>query len=173
MSPSDLARDMALNDIKGQIATANNLLRGVGRPKGPKRTMYAYEALHEYAVEARYAPTPKGIQPGVKRHCFFNAFTLALDNPELTYMEGFAHYILPIHHAWVVDPEGRAIDNTWEDGHGAAYYGIPFTNDCIVAGAMESGIYSLLFNPKLRYIHKRHIHLATLDKLRAINCTGI
>lgn len=56
--------------------------------------------------------------------CFRNAGTAAIDNPELTYVEGYAGTIIPIMHAWCVTDNGTIIDPTWEDGH--HYFGIAF-----------------------------------------------
>lgn len=61
------------------------------------------------------------------KNCYNNAFILAAANPELTYVEGYAYSgILPIHHAWVVDAEGRVIDPTWIDPVNCTYFGVGF-----------------------------------------------
>jgi hypothetical protein len=73
------------------------------------------------------APLPMGVTLAAKAECYNNALRLVLDNSNLVYVEGFAvgKDGLPIHHAWVTDRSGRAIDNTW-DTPGIAYAGVPF-----------------------------------------------
>lgn len=54
---------------------------------------------------------------GAVRNCFENAALTALDNEELTYVEGFAHRgTIAVRHAWVINREGRALEVTWRDG---------------------------------------------------------
>lgn len=66
-------------------------------------------------------------------HCFENAFRAA-DRYGLLYCEGYATTgILPVHHAWCLDDQGRVVDFTWRaDKAGRApqdewhYFGITF-----------------------------------------------
>lgn len=48
-------------------------------------------------------------------NCFENAFVLALRDPTLRYMEGWAtmEQSFPTHHAWVEHPDGSISDPTW------------------------------------------------------------
>jgi hypothetical protein len=52
----------------------------------------------------------------VVKECFSNALHLANRLGDgYHYAEGFAHnYIMAVHHAWVVTPEGKVLDPTWE-----------------------------------------------------------
>jgi len=54
---------------------------------------------------------------------------LATENPDYTYVEGYAFGIIPIVHAWVVDSNGTVVDNTWREdlveSEDRAYLGIP------------------------------------------------
>jgi hypothetical protein len=91
-----------------------------------KRTKYEFLLEHGW----RYRPSrlPKHIKRGEKNECFNNAFELALNDHSLTYCEGFVLNRtgkLPIHHAWVTDGTGRAIDNTLVES-ASAYFGVPF-----------------------------------------------
>ena len=76
------------------------------------------------------APLPEGFRKLPRGMCFQNAAHLAHDNPNtLSYVEGFAHSIIPIHHAWVTNEAGIAIDPTWnarktKESRGKAYYGV-------------------------------------------------
>ncbi len=62
-----------------------------------------------------------------KKQCFCNAFDLALDNPDLTYVEGYAKTGRQpeVLHAWVVDKSNRVVDNTWDNPESNEYFGIP------------------------------------------------
>jgi len=59
--------------------------------------------------------------------CFKNATEAVLDNPDrFVYIEGYAVFIIPVHHAWVYDRQTRCCyDPTWEGG-GSDYFGVPF-----------------------------------------------
>lgn len=83
-------------------------------------------------LPAEYAPAgkPDGYRWMEHKACFRNAFTLATGSHSLLYGEGFALRPLGsggphvwVHHAWVIDPDGRAIDVTWRD-RGLRYIGI-------------------------------------------------
>lgn len=49
---------------------------------------------------------------GPAKNCYGNAALVALYNDEYTYVEGWATGIIPVHHAWVEDADGNAIDVT-------------------------------------------------------------
>ncbi len=58
----------------------------------------------------------KGLR-GRKKECFYNAFVVALANPDMYYCEGFAvweHIPVPIHHAMVLDHNGLCHELTTE-----------------------------------------------------------
>lgn len=86
-----------------------------------------------------------------------NAARLAMDNPDLTYVEGYADSdLFPMEHAWVVDPDGRVIDNTWRKP-GTVYYGVPFTRKFLMRALGVSGYYGLL-----GYAHGKRPYVFTL-----------
>jgi hypothetical protein len=72
---------------------------------------------------------PAGVPQGPKRQCYQNAGTLAIENSDLTYVEGYAQPpgLPPVHHAWCVDAEGFVIDNTFTDPEDAQYFGVPIS----------------------------------------------
>jgi hypothetical protein len=83
-------------------------------------------------VPAEYQPTgkPDSYPWGAPRSCFYNAFILSACSPGLRYGEGYALAFLGTggtevwsHHAWVITPDGNAIDNTWRKP-GLRYVGI-------------------------------------------------
>ena len=93
------------------------------------------------------------IQPpkGPMKLCFMNAYNLAIEDDRLTYVEGFALNIIPIHHAWNIDREGRLVENTWKTP-GVEYFGVPFKTIYVAEAINETGRYSLMFNPHFRRI---------------------
>ena len=46
----------------------------------------------------------------------------------VAYVEGMALSVIPVEHAWCVDPDDRVVDPTWEGG-GSAYFGAEFSLD--------------------------------------------
>lgn len=85
----------------------------------------------EFVVEHGwwYTPSsrPASITQGDVNECFTNAFALAMQRPELCYVEGYATAFddgARVAHAWVTDGEGNGIEVTW-DLPGSAYAGVP------------------------------------------------
>lgn len=80
------------------------------------------------------APLPSHIEQGPARQCYRNAGTLAMTDPELTYVEGYACPPggIPVHHAWCVDSAGRVIDNTFEDAASSIYFGVPISRKALI-----------------------------------------
>lgn len=74
-------------------------------------------------------PRPKGMRKRADKACYLNALRVVLQHhPLYTYAEGLAWTAsldTPVHHAWVVDAEGNAIDPTWKQP-GRRYYGTTF-----------------------------------------------
>ena len=105
-----------------------DLLRA-GNPRrhpGWKRTRY--EFILEYGWWYEPSLLPKGVKAAPPGECVKNAFDLALDDDSLIYCEGVVlgtEASLPVHHAWVTDGTGQAIDNTL-DAPAGAYAGVPF-----------------------------------------------
>jgi hypothetical protein len=66
---------------------------------------------------------------GTPKECFTNAGQLALMGiTDLTYVEGYAvrpKLSILIHHAWLMDTDGRAVDVTWTDTADCLYFGVP------------------------------------------------
>lgn len=56
------------------------------------------------------------------KECFRNAYRWAIKwDPELTYCEGYATGTgFPVHHAWLIDPDGNVQDPTWREPHDRA-----------------------------------------------------
>jgi hypothetical protein len=83
------------------------------------------------------------------RECFTNALMGAVWHDDLTYVEGYAwNGLLPVHHAWLVDKEGRVFDPTWEaldhDLSDAVYLGVAFDTKYATRTVTEKGTDTLL-----------------------------
>ena len=92
-----------------------------------------------------YVPEHIGLMEA--QMCFSNAYQLALDNEDLTYVEGFAQTrLLIVKHAWVEEPDGTIIDPTWGnfDEPKATYFGIKFSDELIMRHSIETGYTSIL-----------------------------
>lgn len=76
-------------------------------------------------------PLPAAYSPGPLGQCYMNAGRLAVENPDLVYCEGWAFHagIIPLHHAWCVDPSGKVIDPTWSGYDGLEYVGVALRRD--------------------------------------------
>ena len=86
----------------------------VGMPRERSLEWAILEHGQAYEVD-REASAEYG--QGFLKDCFENAAKAALWHDELTYVEGFAyHGLLPVHHAWVITEEGKAVEVTWRDG---------------------------------------------------------
>lgn len=72
---------------------------------------------------------PDYVKIGLQKSCYQNSFKLAQKHKHLTYVEGFAvpqNIPIPIFHAWLMTPDGYAIDPTWKT-LGDFYLGIPLS----------------------------------------------
>jgi hypothetical protein len=103
--------------------------------------------IHDYGWFYEPAPLPKTVEAGNADECYNNALVLTLNDSSLIYVEGFAVVRAEgfrIHHAWVTDGNGRAIDNTWEVP-GVVYVGVPFRCGFVsLMGLKNKGVGSLL-----------------------------
>jgi hypothetical protein len=121
-------------------------------PKSPKWIFACLQDMvlqHGIWYEARRKPA--GIIWGEWQMCFRNAFRLVDENPELTYVEGYALGVLSVHHAWAITPDGKVIDNTWRDrGKSSiplkerAYIGIPLKMGYVRRIVDETGTFGAL-----------------------------
>lgn len=81
---------------------------------------------------------------GKMKQCFMNAYKLADRDHTLTYVEGFANGIIPVHHAWCVDRHDNVVDPTWRDGQD--YFGVPFQLRAVVEGILRREAYGSLID---------------------------
>lgn len=113
----------------------------------PHSAKYALLAEHGKV----YTETKPAEKLGPMKQCYTNAYHGAMDNDDLTYVEGLASTKslpgFPVEHAWNVNKQGQVIDPTWNDG--SAYFGIPFKTDYIQKVAVRSGVYGVLSHTNL------------------------
>lgn len=83
-----------------------------------------------------------------KKMCFMNALHLAMDHPELTYVEGYGVALMPTLHAWCITGEGIVVDPTWDAPERCAYYGIPFDLAFAKQTVFRQQTYGLLSDPE-------------------------
>lgn len=85
---------------------------------------------------------------GKPKECFTNAGQLALMGiADLTYVEGYAlrpRLGILIHHAWLMEPDGTAIDVTWTDTADCLYFGVAFDRHTLRAEILRTGYWGLL-----------------------------
>jgi len=108
-----------------------------------------YFMLRDHGRKWQQKTLPSTISFGTLGECFKNAALLAMEHPELTYVEGFATCVIPMHHAWCVDPDGNVVDSTWRT-LGTSYFGIPMSTDYVRETALRTGLYSVFFNMRNR-----------------------
>lgn len=112
-----------------------------------------------YSIVSQYGKTfmpdlrPEWLELEEPKQCFKNSLNLSL-RTGLTYCEGFIFRVMPVHHAWCIDDDGKVYDPTIRDQHALPYYGIPFDQDFALRAAQESGIYGILDNYEFRKIYE-------------------
>lgn len=80
--------------------------------------------------------------------CFRNAALFAIMH-RLPYIEGYATFVIPTHHAWCLDHDGRVIEVTWKT-LGTDYFGVQLKPDWVTRG-------SVLFHEPNARIYKRKL----------------
>ena len=98
-----------------------------------------------------FQPRPDWQERMKPNHCFMNAADLAMSGDGLTYCEGYVMFgdvPLLIHHAWVVDEDGRLIDPTLpEDDRDPTYFGIEIPIHILFRAMESEGTYGVLDKP--------------------------
>lgn len=120
------------NPRPNRYTCVEHLVRELGRPM-------------EVLPRARW---PRWVPRGVKQECFRNASLLALSENGLTYCEGYAcDLFIPVLHAWVIDAEGRVIDNTWKQTGQQGYWGVAVKTGFLRDQLLRQEKYGLLYRP--------------------------
>lgn len=112
--------------------------------KGHIPTQFLLDHGRDYAIGPDSFKGPRGEQG----QCFMNAAHLALDNPDMTYVEGKVHcHGIGLDHGWCVDADGIVVDPTIRDGHDghiSDYFGVPFKTNYLRKALLWNGYYGLL-----------------------------
>jgi hypothetical protein len=106
--------------------------------------------LLRFGEEFEGRALPRGFERGEPKMCFRNAYQLAGPGSGLTYVEGFAFRswlpVLPIHHAWCVDEDGRVVESTFEDPVPEdRYFGIRLPFSLVAEVALRTETYGVLY----------------------------
>jgi hypothetical protein len=137
--PPQTSLDGRVCDIAGHSATLAARLRE--RAESAVRGTFGEPPFHSfeeavlgYGRPFAEALIPAARQQGPMKRCYRNALTAAFGSrgraTVLTYCEGFAMPVslgIVVEHAWLVDPQGRVIDPTWDDADDCGYVGVPLT----------------------------------------------
>lgn len=85
------------------------------------------------------------VDPGGKpKECYHNCLIASMRFDDLTYCEGFATvHDFPVHHAWLVDADGRLHDPTWTTV-GDVYFGVAFAARFVAAEAVRREMAGIL-----------------------------
>lgn len=96
----------------------------------PTRAHWKYQRYEELVLDCGFImepqPLPETVEPGAPQFCYWNCQQLVLADSSLTYVEGYALHAavgFPISHAWLLAPDGYAIDPTWDSP--GCYFGVP------------------------------------------------
>lgn len=117
-----------------------------------RQQMSAYTSLggmlHAYILHRgvlfEAAALPADVAKGTKRECYRNAGELALAEPEkYAYVEGYAHSVLAVSHAWCVTRDGQVVDPTWDDAKQCAYVGIPMATEFLSMQVLKSKVWGV------------------------------
>lgn len=101
----------------------------------------------QHGIECKPQLLPAKYKRGKIKECFNNALDLATRYPaELTYVEGFASGLIATHHAWCIDKNRNVIENTWPDGNGKEYFGIPLKLKWVIDTVCKKKTYGVLEN---------------------------
>lgn len=108
------------------------------------------EFVLEHGKRYEVMNKPKWVKKGIIKECFKNSFDAVLINPtELTYCEGYATGVIPVHHAWLVYKD-KVIDPTWHGRNiinkNTEYFGVEFNWNYVRKVALETGYYGVLDN---------------------------
>jgi hypothetical protein len=98
----------------------------------PTRANWKYQRYEELVLDCGFImepqPLPETIEFGSPQFSYWNCQQLAFADSSLTYVEGYALHAdvgFPISHAWLLAPDGYAIDPTWDSP--GCYLGVPLS----------------------------------------------
>jgi hypothetical protein len=117
-----------LNELRQYLQNQAALMKQL-RPQPDWKYNGFEELVLDCGTVMEAKPLPDNIKRGLPKSCYWNSQQLAFKRKNLAYVEGYALITEPTFvtaHAWLLTPEGHAIDPTWETP-GAIYLGVPFS----------------------------------------------
>lgn len=117
------------NDHQEEILEYLRMVRRCRRSARMRPKEFCFDGPEDFVLQHGqwYEPRqlPADAWRGAARCCFGNAI-IAARAFGLTYVEGYASKVIPVHHGWCVDSEKRLYEVTWPEP-GLAYIGVPFS----------------------------------------------
>ena len=103
---------------------------------------FAWSCIEELVLKIgqgfTYKARPRSFKKGLPKSCYYNSAMLVINDPSLTYVEGYACIRgIPILHAWVIRSGSKFVIDVTANGL-TDYYGIPFKTEYVVDRAVNS-----------------------------------
>jgi len=137
--------NLLFKDLVEEIEDFVGLLAGTEQAFGPSTAVFRHGKPFKPSLDRS-----PWLKHGKPRECFNNATAFAAVRDDVFYAEGYAvgpELVMPVHHAWLVNLNGRVIDPTWIDIGDHAYFGIAFDRSFIVKQlAVNGGQAGILVN---------------------------
>lgn len=128
--------------VKQYLRAHISLLEQIGQTNEP------LEFILRHGRDFNIGPDSYKGKRWIPQQCFSNCTHLALEKPDLFYVEGFvACYGVSIHHAWLTNAKGELIDPTMRDDPESRlshYFGVVFNTDYVKRTTMKNKVYGLL-----------------------------
>jgi hypothetical protein len=141
-------KESMMTELRNYLKVTAEVSRRCARSNGTSHEL-AVVSIPEFVLKhgREYEPAElaDGIELGKRGECFRNAWQLVERfSDELTYVEGYAISIIPMHHAWCVDADGNAVDPTWEYDWTRQYFGVPMSSDYVRAALLRREVWGVL-----------------------------
>lgn len=118
---------------------------GLMQPKDGQHHPFTFIRQHgqSFAITERTFDGPRGI-PG---SCYMNAGVEAVNDPTLTYVEGFVlAFGVPIQHAWLLEADGTMRDPTLTGAENiGGYFGVPIKTAFLWKRVYRTRLWGLFF----------------------------
>ena len=121
-----------LNELRQYLQNQAALIKQV-RPQPDWKYNGFEELVLDCGTVIEAKSLPKNIKRGLPKSCYWYSQQLAFKRKSLTYVEGYAlaeDVPMAVAHAWLLTPEGYAIEPTWETP-GICYLGVPFSTEWV------------------------------------------